>query len=304
MTYATGQIAQAADFNTFLTTVKRVYGTGSGDYGYGQTAIAQETVTSADTITAQQWTNLRNMIVKCAAHQGTDMSTLMVQPSATSLLTPSMTLAQNIGAIEVNRLQYATDARTLTTGVHTVTAANAWTGTISAVVDVNFGSENAARFFFNSGGAIRVRMSQPGTSTVATHWNTLFSSRMGTVSLLATSTITTGTAGVPMNHGYYGLSGSGENLYDGTNIGSAYAYSYADQNVNNDVFIQVQALNNLGYLGGNGSGIRFTVTLHDDYALVGNPVPAGTQLAFDVNRATTYLDAIPIPSFTTVTSFS
>ena len=56
MTYSSSNTITAADYNSFVSTVNGVIGTGSGSKGYGQTALT--TVSATDQITAAQWTAL------------------------------------------------------------------------------------------------------------------------------------------------------------------------------------------------------------------------------------------------------
>ena len=60
MTYSTGNIITAADYNSFVSTVNGAIGTGSGSKGYGQSALS--TVSATDQITAAQWTALLNAV--------------------------------------------------------------------------------------------------------------------------------------------------------------------------------------------------------------------------------------------------
>ena len=76
MTYSSGHIILAADVNAFITTVNNVYGVGSGDRGYGQTAISQSTLTAPAPILSSQWNNLLTMITTCGSHQGTGLEQL------------------------------------------------------------------------------------------------------------------------------------------------------------------------------------------------------------------------------------
>ena len=65
MTYSSGGLIQAVDYNGFVSTtaganVNGIWATGATDKGYGQTALA--TVAAAGSITAAQWASLVNTI--------------------------------------------------------------------------------------------------------------------------------------------------------------------------------------------------------------------------------------------------
>ena len=40
MTYSTGGLIEATDYNTFATNLNAIWSTGSGDSGWGQTTIS------------------------------------------------------------------------------------------------------------------------------------------------------------------------------------------------------------------------------------------------------------------------
>jgi hypothetical protein len=61
MTYTSGSLIQATDYNTFTTTaggLNDIWATGSGDKGWGQTAFTS--AATAGTVTATQWAQLVN----------------------------------------------------------------------------------------------------------------------------------------------------------------------------------------------------------------------------------------------------
>ena len=67
MTYSTGGVIQATDFNGFQTNTNAVWNT-----GYGQTAIPG--VSIGNPVTAAAWTTLNTAISRAAAHQGTTIT--------------------------------------------------------------------------------------------------------------------------------------------------------------------------------------------------------------------------------------
>jgi hypothetical protein len=77
MTYVSGQLIQATDYNGFVSTtaganVNATWSTGTTDAGYGQSALT--TVSAAGTVTATQWASLVNTISSMASHQGTTIT--------------------------------------------------------------------------------------------------------------------------------------------------------------------------------------------------------------------------------------
>src|SRR4051812_23397708 len=63
----------ASDFSTLATTIDNVYGVGTGNTGYGQTAFTKPTFVTAHAgdVSHIEWTTLVNMVTACAFHQGT-----------------------------------------------------------------------------------------------------------------------------------------------------------------------------------------------------------------------------------------
>jgi hypothetical protein len=61
MAYSQGGLIAATDYNTFINGTNQlntVWGTGTGDAGYGQTALSA--VSSSGKVTATQWASLIN----------------------------------------------------------------------------------------------------------------------------------------------------------------------------------------------------------------------------------------------------
>jgi hypothetical protein len=313
MAYRKGDVIAAADLNGFLASVRDIYGVGTGNRGYGQTTVTQSNVVVGANVAASHWTNLRSMIAVCATHQGTSITNLPPSGSfaagqtifAHEQAAPSSNtydLDSYIAAIDTNRLTADAASMTLSTSSFTLTRSGAWSTAITGVFDVDFGSENAARYFFNSGGELRIRLVHPsGGTTKDADWRTLLSNAIGTMTLKAGSFSISGTASAAVsNVGFYSLgSSTPTTVLNGQNLGTG-AYSM------NDVTVTAKVLNRANVNGGNGTGIRFTVVLDDAYTnaeVAETGLLSGTALHVDVLRAT-YLSSIGMPTFTTVTSFS
>lgn len=294
MTYTTGQSAAATDLNTFLETVRNVYGTGSGDRGYGQTNPALAAVAQGASITAQNWSNLRTAIATSANHQGTSIAALMSNPEVGQTIAANEALAQIITAIDENRLTAAPSSMTLTNAAHVLTRSSPWSTSISAVVDVDFPSEDAARYFFNTGGELRLKMSHPnGTGRQDSDWRDVFD-RIGVIKFAAQTSTTSGSAGSLAPLGYFDLTNTPITIFDGQNIGGSIDSAYTA----NDVTIAAVRRNYVGLRGGNGSGIRFTITLTDESA--GDSISAGTQVIYDLYKATQHVIGIATPTFNNI----
>ncbi len=318
MTYSVGGTISASDINGWLSTVNTLWGVGSGNRGYGQTST-QAAVSTGATINAAHWSNLRSMINSIATHQGTSATNLV--PS--SFLTTGNTIYAHVSGsgnnaydintlvstIDTNRLSAASDM-SLTSNAYTLVKAASWASTTSVVFDVAFGSEDAARYFFNTGGQIRVRLVPTSTllgSSAAQDidWRDVVNNKVGTFTLSAGTTVRSGSAGAVANggagaQGFYGLNATNTTIYNGTNIGGT-GYTV------NDVLIQAAVRNVVGTNGGNGNTVRVTVQLNDDHTNVNyDSVSAGMSVAVDYYKAgtTVWSTATAAPTITTVTAWS
>jgi hypothetical protein len=294
MTYATGSLITAADLNGFLTTVRNIYGTGTGDRGYGQTTYSQAAVSSGTKVNASQWAALTNMVNTCANHQGAWGPASNYQPlpfTGRKILASDLVgLGANLTALDTNRLTAVSTDMTLTSGAASSVRSGAWNQNMYTVMDMNWASEDAARFFFNSGGQIRVRLTQPAGSTQDAAWSTIFSN-IGTVTIGANSSSRSGTAGTMTSTGYYQMVATATQVFTGTDIGGG---AYAS----NDVVMFFNRLNYVGTNGGNGNGIRITIWVMDQHTGVSDSVGTGTSALFDVYRCTSTLTGIAAPTFT------
>jgi len=184
MTYSSGGLIQSSDYNGFVgptasggtagANVNDIWGVGSGDKGYGQTAVSNSSV--AGTITATQWASLVNTLSSLGSKTNTTI-TARSAPTTGSTIGILAALNTDLTAVTTNR----NDAVSLGslysswTGTNSKTADTsgaAWTITFTNTV--TFADSNAARYFFNGGGVIFLLNSK--TSTGATGdppWNAL-----------------------------------------------------------------------------------------------------------------------------------
>ena len=202
MTYTSGGLIQATDYNGFVSTtaganVNNVWSTGSVDAGWGQPALS--TVAATNSITATQWATLRNTLVNMGAQTNTTI-TARTAPTAGDLITILAALNTDLTNITANRLNAVANGTQFTgwTGTNSKTGTTSGgTWSITFTNTVTFASADAARYFFNAGGRIKIDVSK--TSTGATgdpEWNDLANNLCGDIFITggtATQTIA-GTA--------------------------------------------------------------------------------------------------------------
>ena len=165
MTYSSGGLIQATDYNTFAgnTTagLNRVWSTGSGDAGWGQTDIA--TVAASGTVTATQWATIVNNLATTGTQTGTTL-TSRTAPVAGNTISILANVSTDITSVTTNRGNAAASGTQSTTWTGNIakttgtgSGTNAWT--IVWTQTVTFPSANQTRYFWNAGGLVTLDMS-------------------------------------------------------------------------------------------------------------------------------------------------
>lgn len=187
MTYSLGGLIQATDYNNFANdaanNVGNIWSTGSGDKGYGQTAISNVSV--GGTVTAAQWATLVNDLAAIGNHQGTTLTSRSapVTGDTISILANVATDVNSITASRGNAVASGTEVGTFsgTTSKTTATGSGTVAWTITFTHTVTFGSADEARYFFNAGGLIRLQYGKSSTGTDHDpDWNT-FAGECGSI---------------------------------------------------------------------------------------------------------------------------
>jgi len=202
MSAGVGSLIEKADYDTIKAKVDLVFGTGSGQTGYGQT-ITSPAVTAGSVISASQWLALRDDMVKARQHQtGTSVGTSSATDGANLLLPTSGT-----SITEALRNQFNLFSNTITSdkfligsaqfsseGLITGSRSTAWNGSLTHTVTISSTADNM-RYFFNAGGKIRVSANRSGgtSSSKNTTWDTMFT-QMGEFQMDYTQTTFTGSA--------------------------------------------------------------------------------------------------------------
>ena len=186
MAYTAGSLIEAVDYNGFVDTnssnVNEVWSTGTGDRGYGQTAVT--TVSVGGTVTATQWASLVNTVAAAANHQGTTI-TARTAPVVGNTIAILSAVNTDITSLETNRLNAVANGTQFTgwTGTSAKTAATSGaTWTIVFRHDIDWADADAARYFFNAGGRIKWVCSKTATGqTGDPEWNDLANTLVGDI---------------------------------------------------------------------------------------------------------------------------
>ncbi len=311
MTYSSGGLIQATDYNGFVSTtsnanVNDLWGTGSGDKGWGQSALS--TVSASGTVTATQWASLVNTIASMGAQTNTAI-TARTAPTTGATIGILAALNTDLTNITTNRNNAVGSGSQFTgwTGTNSLTAGvggGAFTRTFTNTV--TFASAAAARYFFNGGGRIKIDFSKTSTGNLGDpEWNDLANTLAGDIwftGVAASKTIAgvayTGTTKVG-GTGTPNVLSTGTGFYSLTpGAASTVIYrQYADTAPYTSNYIQL----NVG-LDGSSSVLTFTASWVQADA---DPISGGTASsgATPGTAATTICTYFP-PSTTYLTSAS
>lgn len=246
MSYAQYGLVQASDFNTYAGgnpvttsgTLNAVWATGGTNAGYGQTAVANVAV--GGTVLASDWANLVNATTKSASHQGTSITSVSA-PVTGGTITYLSAIPTNLTTIYSPRLNAASQG---STSANTVTTAATWADKATWTHTVTFASGDAARYFFNAGGQLKVTCSHPTGTGINLLLNNL-ASNVGTVVLSSPTSGSVTIVGTSYN-GVTKVGGGGNAPTISTNTGY-----YALTTANASVFTQTASTGPAGYLATN-----------------------------------------------------
>jgi hypothetical protein len=313
MTYSTGGLIQATDYNGFVSTtaganVNATWSTGSTNAGWGQTALG--TVAASGTVTATQWASLVNTLASMGSQTGTTITarsaptagqTISVLAAVNTDLTNCYT---NRGNAAASGTAYGTFSGTTSKTTATGSGASAWTITFTHTV--TFPSADQARYFFNAGGIIKLQYGKSSTGTdTDPDWNTL-AGQCGSINITGGAqtiagqayTGTTrlgGTGGTQTTlataTGWYALTGTPTTIFQLNNATSPYTGEYIRTTAtatSSTVLTLVTTWVDLG--AGQTSNITGGTAVASPATVI-SPATAPTTLVTYLPPSTTYLTA-------------
>ena len=189
MTYDAGSVIAALDINAIIgtrpsneaytaaeskATLGAIFGVGYGSTGYGQTSVVLSPVvgysgsnTYSNTVSVvrgSDWANVVTAMSKIALHQGTSLSNL---PSISTFAAGNTISSVNytgfdwsgsVTQLSTNKLLF--DTATMTESANWLLQSSrtaVWSKQVYLEAVVDFGSEDHARYYFNSGGEVRLK---------------------------------------------------------------------------------------------------------------------------------------------------
>jgi hypothetical protein len=160
------------------------WATGGTTAGYGQTAEAN--VATCDSVTASKWANLINKTASAASHQGTSINSVSA-PVTGGTIAYLSNVPTNLTTVYSSRLNAATQGATTS---NLVSYGSSWVNALTFTHTATFANGDAARYFFNSGGQLKITCAHASTSGAG---NVLFNGLASNVGTVVMSAPTSGT---------------------------------------------------------------------------------------------------------------
>ena len=223
---AANDIIKTVDYNTLRSSIIAIVGSGSATYGYGQTVQSSDKA-DHQKISQNDWDLLRYDIVNARTHQDgvaptiTDINEGQIlsfgnNTQYSGLITTAATNRFNIGA-----------GRFLTESATSSSRSTSWYSSVTCEVTATFANANLCRWFFNSGGEIRIQSARSGGAS--TQQNSDWSSLLNSAGMRAFSGQGPSSGFSPMNGtNFYRLTNTYQNFYT---ISSSAPYSANSYNL-------------------------------------------------------------------------
>ncbi len=170
----------ASEYVTIQDKAQSLLGTGTGTRGYGQTLQSSDVFTG-NNITKAQWDALRYDITSIRMHQDGAMPNIVTvnvgDPISYGAGSPNNNYDTLLETAIANRFQIAPN-QSLVTSKGSSSYTSAWSTSASMTVTCTFSTSDQARYFFNSGGKIRVTPTLSGGSSTSqvNAWKNLLTS--------------------------------------------------------------------------------------------------------------------------------
>jgi len=196
----TSDTLTAAHYNEIRNKIVQILGTGSGDKGYGQSLSSSQVTANdiaqgidGDLVTATQMDYLRSDIEKCWKHQVTTAFSLGDVSVGDWITAGSASTAGTYNQYFSYVTSIINNRHLLASGQYTDTlqqnnsVPTGWISSRSAEYTVSFGTTEAMRFFFNSGGQIQFTWATGAAGTGASaSKNTSWANFLNTVPYTST----------------------------------------------------------------------------------------------------------------------
>jgi hypothetical protein len=321
MTYSSGGLIQALDYNTFVqggasvnnsvANINTIWGVGTGDKGYGQSTTLSTVTGGNDQVTATQWSTLIARLNSMLTHQSGGGSGITAPTTGTTIAYLS-TLAGKITDANTNRLLANANGTDVTgQGSSTSTWNTSTPTTHSFSRTITFNSADKARYFFNAGGKIIINFAVTNTlgNSKGADWKSFFESKVATIVVGSTTNGRTGTGGgsttLATAYGYWNVGTSNRTILALTSNSGTADYG------GNTLSVGLKTNGVQGSNGDVGTALTFQVDLNDVAADTntaptnpnqpGGSAPVQGNFADQINIGITTTFTIRPPSTTNLT---
>jgi hypothetical protein len=246
-----------SDYNAIRSKVIEILGTGAGTYGYGQD-LQSSAVYTGMTITENQWDLLRWDITNIVIHQDGFIPNIPDaddgQVIGGGLADPANYYVSLLDIARPKRFLVAPGQYSVTSAAIKTTTAS-WNSSATATITVSFPNATEARYFYNSGGKIRLSSTRTGGTVSAQNnaWTNLLTS-IGEQEFGADAQATVN---------YYNLTSSYQTFYQESST-TPYSANFVKMEALCDV-----ANNNTG----TAEVVTIRITWSDSYVDPGAPAP-------------------------------
>lgn len=213
MSYGSGSLIEALDYNQFANSINNLWGTGTGSFGWGQSTTLAA-ATSGVAVASSQWAAAVNRLNAIRFHQiGSGYNPANGVPLSGGLITYLEDFSSTLAVAVSDKNRAAANGSDTSINYDNSTD---WYISSQREVSVAFASENAARYFFNAGGQIRINYSLAGAdNTKSSDW-AILCANLGTLVISGASFAKLAGGGTApteynTNLGYYGLTGNYQN---------------------------------------------------------------------------------------------
>lgn len=174
----TGSKITAAGLKAIQDKAEVLLGPGFGTNGYGQTVLSREYTAGVDVIRKSHWDAIRYDIINLRTHQD-GVPPLVTSVNRGDLISygagsPNTDYDTLLEIAAANKFKIG-PGQFVVTSRGTRTHTTGWKNYAYCVITLTFADSNRARYFFNSGGKIRVSTSRTGGSSTSqnTSWTNI-----------------------------------------------------------------------------------------------------------------------------------
>ena len=253
MAYSAGDTILDDEYNNFVNASSSPYGinyiagTGTGNVGLGQTELA--TTSPGTTITAAQWNSLFTLMNNTANHTNDTITSTTARTAGDSIAAIAA-LASDLATLQASVQGGCTSATATAEGAEDLSLVASAVFDTSHIVEASFTFDGGdeARWFFNAGGKLRVKITNAATNSTSidTSYGQLITA-LGDFDMGATTSARSGsgeTLGGDQNLGYYDLTTGYQTLMSITQDDGTYSGAHS---------ITVEAKTSAAHADGRGN---------------------------------------------------